>query len=294
MKAVPLLKKPQGYTVADVKPLGLSSQPGVDASPGFRGKVEGKIIVGPPMSPNFHIAHITVGPEAVLSGHWHDFDQVYFTLKGKGATSAEGQDFEMKPNSLVYLPMGVLHETRNTGDEPLVYLNVSSPPAFTFPVPDHPVSENSKPKWIAEPGKPVGYMLEDIELIGGTPQVGSAGGPGYAGSIEARFAASVKYPGVRNFHIAHIKLGPGTLLNGHFHDFDQCYFTLSGQGVTRVSGRDFPMTPGSLVFLPEGTVHETRVTGEQVVYINVSSPPASSFEFPDYPCTEKYGVRPQT
>ena len=116
-----------------VPPLGAASE--------IQGVVEAKMLVGLKTvgARNFQIIHLKLAPGAALGARWNDFEQVYFTLSGKGVTRVNGKDHLMEPGGLVWLPMGSVHETKNTDDQPLVCINVSSPPAFSFTEPNHPV-----------------------------------------------------------------------------------------------------------------------------------------------------------
>ena len=71
----------------------------------------------------------------------------------------------------------------------------------------------------------------------------------------------------------------------HYHQFEQAYFTIEGEGVTTANGVDQPMVPGNVTWLPPGCVHETfnpKANDEQLRYVNFSSPPASSFPEGDH------------
>lgn len=49
----------------------------------------------------------------------------------------------------------------------------------------------------------------------------------------------------------------------HWHpDCEECIHVLSGQGVTRVDGEDFPMHPGDTIHIAPGERHVTRNTGD--------------------------------
>ena len=78
-----------------------------------------------------------------MDKHYHQFEQAYFTIDGKGVTTANGVDQPMVPGNVTWLPPGCVHETFNpkTNDEQLRYVNFSSPPASSFLEGDHPLED---------------------------------------------------------------------------------------------------------------------------------------------------------
>ena len=58
---------------------------------------------------------------------------------------------------------------------------------------------------------------------------------------------------------------PGDALRpAHHHsDFEECIYTLSGQGTTFADSGEFPMRPGDTLLMPAGEKHVTRNTGKQ-------------------------------
>lgn len=53
--------------------------------------------------------------------------------------------------------------------------------------------------------------------------------------------------------VAHVALGDTFAL--HSHPQAEVYFGLSGHGVISVDGQDFPLSPGTALFIPGGAVH---------------------------------------
>ena len=61
--------------------------------------------------------------DAPRAKHRHDrFEECIHVLSGRGVTSCDSGEIELRAGDTVLMPPGELHATRNTGDEPLVLL----------------------------------------------------------------------------------------------------------------------------------------------------------------------------
>jgi uncharacterized cupin superfamily protein len=49
----------------------------------------------------------------------------------------------------------------------------------------------------------------------------------------------------------------------HHSEFEECIYTLSGQGTTLAASGEFLMRPGDTLLMPAGEAHVTRNTGSQ-------------------------------
>ncbi len=67
---------------------------------------------------------ISVQPEKSQYRHSHPHDQVYIVLKGKGTFYVGDYAFEMQAGEVVNIPYNLEHSSKNTGSEPLEYLNI--------------------------------------------------------------------------------------------------------------------------------------------------------------------------
>lgn len=61
------------------------------------------------------------------SSHYHDFEEAYYVVSGKGETELEGERFEMEPGDLVWVASGTMHAWRARGDEPLRFIELMAP-----------------------------------------------------------------------------------------------------------------------------------------------------------------------
>jgi mannose-6-phosphate isomerase-like protein (cupin superfamily) len=64
-----------------------------------------------------------------LKPHFHkSHDETTYIIKGTGQIFINNAWVDVKPGNIHYNPMGKVHTTRNTGNEPLVFLSIFTPP----------------------------------------------------------------------------------------------------------------------------------------------------------------------
>lgn len=68
----------------------------------------------------------TGGPE----NRHEDSDQWIYIAGGVGSATVAGEHVALAAGCLLLIEAGETHEIRNTGDEPLVAINVYAPPAY--------------------------------------------------------------------------------------------------------------------------------------------------------------------
>ncbi len=71
---------------------------------------------------HFWMRQFEVAPGGCTPLHAHDFEHEVFVLSGRGVVVHGGQDHELKPGDVVFMPAGEEHQFRNTGEEPLSFL----------------------------------------------------------------------------------------------------------------------------------------------------------------------------
>lgn len=66
-----------------------------------------------------------------IPAHLHEKEEeILFFHAGEGALDVDGETFSIRPGMSVFLPAGVRHGLRNTGDVPLRLFWVFSPPGY--------------------------------------------------------------------------------------------------------------------------------------------------------------------
>ena len=73
----------------------------------------------------------TLNPDAAVPVHRHELaEQVLYFLSGRGNASLGGQEIDVSPGTTIHVPKGVRHGIANTGQEPLSFLETTTPPGF--------------------------------------------------------------------------------------------------------------------------------------------------------------------
>jgi mannose-6-phosphate isomerase-like protein (cupin superfamily) len=67
------------------------------------------------------LTELKVGAMHPLKTHSQE-DEVYLFFSGKGQVTLGDENIEVKADTVVYIPHGVPHAVRNSGEAPLVYL----------------------------------------------------------------------------------------------------------------------------------------------------------------------------
>jgi quercetin dioxygenase-like cupin family protein len=62
--------------------------------------------------------------------HRHPYDEIQFIRSGRGRWKVNGTEFDGKAGDVFVIKAGEIHEFKNTGDEPLVQLDIHMSPRF--------------------------------------------------------------------------------------------------------------------------------------------------------------------
>jgi mannose-6-phosphate isomerase-like protein (cupin superfamily) len=55
-------------------------------------------------------------------------EQAYVIVRGRGRMTVDDEEQEVGPGTLVFIPAGASHAIESIGDEPILFLTVTSPP----------------------------------------------------------------------------------------------------------------------------------------------------------------------
>ena len=72
------------------------------------------------------LGHTTVYPTGSTTGHSHeDMEEVYYIAAGNGVMVVGEDEYEVRQGDALYVPPGVYHTTKQTGNQPLVLVWVT-------------------------------------------------------------------------------------------------------------------------------------------------------------------------
>jgi mannose-6-phosphate isomerase-like protein (cupin superfamily) len=73
------------------------------------------------------VTWVDAAPGQTLPAHHHEYVQAYIVTAGAARMEVDGEQRDMCPGDLVYMPSGAVHAITNVGDEPLSLLTVAYP-----------------------------------------------------------------------------------------------------------------------------------------------------------------------
>ena len=90
--------------------------------------------------------------------------------------------------------------------------------------------------------------------------------------------------GSQNLTVTWVDCEPGGEQQMHAHKREeQVYVIVRGSGVMKVGVEEQAVQPGSLVFIPPGTPHAIRNTGDETLtFVSAASPPIDIAALSDY------------
>lgn len=187
--------------------------------------------------------------------HFHDGkEQIFFVLGGRGTVTVSGERFPVKPNDLVYVPVGAMHQTVVESSEPLAYLLFN---AFTDPSKEGQASfaehiaeakherrrqadqaaRGVPSDWSRAPARGRHVVFDPIT----TPL--SAGAAECLPLLERELTQ-------RSSACLIQQTGSRRVLEGA--DVERTLLAVAGEGAVRVGGERWPVGVGHVLFVPAG------------------------------------------
>jgi mannose-6-phosphate isomerase-like protein (cupin superfamily) len=78
------------------------------------------------------IKRIEVNPNCRLSLQKHQYrTEKWIFVKGKGTAVIDNKEIPVEEGSVLHIPLGAVHRIGNTGDQPLVFIEVATGPVLT-------------------------------------------------------------------------------------------------------------------------------------------------------------------
>ncbi|MDH2343605.1 cupin domain-containing protein [Bradyrhizobium sp. SSUT77] len=67
---------------------------------------------------------VVVDERMEIQGHAHDEEESFVIVSGKAVLGLKGQETELRPGDVAYIPRSWFHTMKNPGDEKLVYIDL--------------------------------------------------------------------------------------------------------------------------------------------------------------------------
>ena len=203
------------------------------------------------------IAHVCMEPhDASLHHVHHKTNETYFILSGEGVLYFGDRAMQVHDSAGLFLPSNTMHRLVNTEDAPLENLVVASP----------------------------SFDPEDVHLTGKKPFV----------SVSAMEFFTNKYPAEKSedgatvwamlsdeekeqagVQLAYGYLLPGKTATLHMHQkSDEIYYVMCGKGIMHLGEQQYPVTKGSIAFIPKEMPHSLENNSNQNLEVVCISSPA--------------------
>jgi len=82
---------------------------------------------------SFTLVHYTYPPGATFKLHRHPEAQLTYVVRGQITFDVDGEKQALVPGDWLHIPGDKPHSARATSDDPVVALNIFSPPRTDFP-----------------------------------------------------------------------------------------------------------------------------------------------------------------
>ncbi len=83
-----------------------------------------QVLIGPDEGPHFAMRRFIIEPGGYMPNHTNEVEHEQYVLSGRARISIAGEEFEVGPGDVVFIPPRVPHWYRTIGDEPFVFICV--------------------------------------------------------------------------------------------------------------------------------------------------------------------------
>ena len=204
-------------------------------------------------------------------------EQIFFIMSGAGTITIADETFEVKPDDLLYVPVGVTHQTIVTSQEPLGYIlfnafsNSDKEGHASFA--DHIAKVKATRKKQAETQQ-ADADLQESEVLstrrgkhindvfsGKRFESGSKTTISLLDRAEAERCETMVVSWAAGSKEAPVAC----------EDKERTLFVLSGTGSVTIGNETRPVKPGDTVFVPRNTLHMTEAGQEQLDYLSLDT-----------------------
>ena len=210
--------------------------------------------------------------------HKHDEkEQIFYFTSGKGIVNIGKKSFKVEEGNLAHIPVGVVHQTIVTSEEPLCYM------LFNVFVTDDKEGHASFAEHIEKVKQIRKKQAESGEsAVVGAEQTASANQPGKFiqdvnqaklydfGSNETLLLLDRTETAKCEFVIVRWPAGSKGAMVAH-KEKEQTFFVLAGTGTVTIDDETEVVKPGNLIFVPRNTPHTTESAVEELTYLCLNS-----------------------
>lgn len=234
-------------------------------------------------STHVEVSVCSLEPGGSVGGHLHPFEESFFVLSGEAIVSIDHAAHHVVPNDFGFVPVSAPHAWSNPFDEPVTWYRVRSPQPRTvggfkgtYPVEDYPMPTTGRAVTELHPrSRYLGHFdISDMSPPGPLTMPGTHGHN--IRNISVRMMVD-DVLGAIHHQTFMVKFEPpeGDYFSGsaHFHNFEEAYYVVSGEGDTDLEGERFEMRAGDLVWVASGTMHAWRARGDEPLrFIELMAP----------------------
>ncbi len=197
----------------------------------------------------------------ILNPHVHFYEEAFFILEGQVLERIDGHDYRLGPGDYGIIQSGVSHALRNSGDQPVRWLEMLSPQ------PKSPNSERDtfffKSEGAPITGTPPDFRDPMTRYLGHfddsqMPPYSLLQMEGYRGSSIAGISLKMLVDhmlGAQHLTLFMVEFQPGGAGNIHDHPFEESYFFLSGEAEAILDGKTYHVKAGDYVWTGVGGTH---------------------------------------
>jgi mannose-6-phosphate isomerase-like protein (cupin superfamily) len=226
--------------------------------------------------------HMGVGicylaPDGVVQPHFHSFEESFYILEGSATVQIGDRAHTLFPGHFGLVGSGEQHAWRNTGAQPLRWLEMQSPQPRD--------GEYGRDTFFAGGGVPaLAASLDPLDaankMIGyfDESQLPHPGGPSQMEGFNPTTGVAIKMFVDRSFGAIHqslflIQYMPGAKIEPHDHTFEESYFIVSGNVRATADGNTYDLGPGDVIWTGVGCLHSFANVGTTPVrWIETQAP----------------------
>jgi quercetin dioxygenase-like cupin family protein len=242
-------------------------------------------------SMNVQISLCELAPGGHVAGHLHPFEESFYVLSGAVLLAIDGARHALVTDDFGFVPVSTPHAWHNPHDEPVRWYRIRSPQprrvgrgAGTYPV-ELALPTDGRPVKELDPlSRYVGHFAEsDLGPPGPLAMPGTHGHN--ISDINVRMMVDDVIGAIHHqFFMVQFEPRSDDVFSGsaHYHDFEEAYFVVQGEGEVFLEGESFHASAGDLVWEAAGTMHAWRALGSEplrFIELMAPKPPYSNLLF---------------